>query len=125
MDLDIRYASTNNFTGAPVEGYDAARCLLLRPAAEALASVERTLREQGMRLRIYDCYRPVRSVQRFVAWTRAPEDHATKGRYYPDLARSALLGDYIAPTSGHSRSLLGAPSRRDDKAMVSTLSETP
>ena len=31
----------------------------------------------------------------------------------------------LAPTSGHSRSLLGAPSRRDDKAMVSTLSETP
>src|SRR4249919_2502299 len=68
IDLDIRYAGHHNFTGAPVDGYDAPRCYLLRPAAEALARVEKALRPQGYRLRIFDCYRPVRAVRDFMAW---------------------------------------------------------
>jgi D-alanyl-D-alanine dipeptidase len=103
LDLDMRYAGANNFTGAPVDGYGAPRCWLLRPAAEALAQVERSLRARLMRLRIYDCYRPVLAVQRFVAWAHAPEDGRTKATYYPTFDKPALLGDYIAPTSGHSR----------------------
>lgn len=103
IDLDMRYATANNFTGARVDGYDAPKCLLLAPAADALAQVERTLRERRMRLRLFDCYRPVRAVQRFVQWARAPEDGRTKAAYYPTFDKPALLGDYIAPTSGHSR----------------------
>jgi D-alanyl-D-alanine dipeptidase len=103
IDLDIRYAGHHNFTGRPVVGYEAPRCYLLRPAAEALARVESRLRGQGYRLRIFDCYRPVRAVQDFVAWTKAPEDGRTKEEFYPGLDKRALLGDYIAPTSGHSR----------------------
>ena len=101
--LDMRYAGADNFTGAPVEGYEAPRCLLLRPVADALARVEADLRGQGYRLKIFDCYRPARSVRRFVAWAGAPEDGRTKAAYYPNLPKSALLGDYISPTSGHSR----------------------
>lgn len=41
IDTDIRYAGPDNFTGAPVEGYEAPKCYLLRPAAEALAALER------------------------------------------------------------------------------------
>ena len=37
---DMRYAGSNNFTGAPVTGYEAAECVLVRPAAEALAAVQ-------------------------------------------------------------------------------------
>ncbi|WP_231734431.1 M15 family metallopeptidase [Noviluteimonas gilva] len=103
IDLDIRYAGANNFTGAPVDGYEAPKCFLLRPVAEALARVERTLRDDHMRLRLYDCYRPVRAVQNFVAWAHAPEDGRTKAAYYPSFDKRALLGDYISPTSGHSR----------------------
>ena len=103
IDLDIRYAGANNFTGAPVDGYEAPKCFLLRPVAEALARVERTLRDDHMRLRLYDCYRPVRAVQNFVAWAHAPEDGRTKAAYYPAFEKPALLGDYISPTSGHSR----------------------
>jgi D-alanyl-D-alanine dipeptidase len=103
IDVDMRYAGANNFTGAPVAGYEAPRCYLLRPAAEALARVERTLRAQDMRLRLYDCYRPVRAVHRFVEWAHAPEDGKTKAAYYPGFDKPALLGDYIAERSGHSR----------------------
>ncbi|BCT94284.1 D-alanyl-D-alanine dipeptidase [Lysobacter helvus] len=103
IDLDIRYAGHHNFTGAPVDGYDAPRCYLLRPAAEALARVETALRPQGYRLRIFDCYRPVRAVRDFMAWIDTPDDAATKAAWYPQLDKRSLRGDYIAPTSGHSR----------------------
>ncbi|MFT4249475.1 MAG: M15 family metallopeptidase [Pseudomonas sp.] len=101
--VDMRYAGRDNFTGRVVPGYEAPRCLLLAPAAEALARVQRTLRAQGYALRLYDCYRPVRAVQAFVAWARDLDDQATKPEHYPDVDKRALLGDYIAETSGHSR----------------------
>jgi D-alanyl-D-alanine dipeptidase len=47
---DIKYASHDNFVGAPVDGYLAPKCLLKRPVAEALARVERELRSQHQRL---------------------------------------------------------------------------
>lgn len=101
--LDMRYAGRDNFTGQVVPGYQAPRCLLLKPAAEALARVQRTLHAHGYALRLYDCYRPVRAVQAFVAWARAPDDPSAKAKHYPQVDKQALLGDYIAETSGHSR----------------------
>ena len=61
------------------------------------------LSAQGLRLRIYDCYRPVRAVRDFVAWAGDTGDQSGKSEYYPHLDKSALLGGYISPTSGHSR----------------------
>jgi len=101
--LEMRYAGNNNFVGRPVRGYEAPHCYLLRPVAEALQRVEMRLRDQSMRLSIFDCYRPVRSVHNFVEWAHDLSDQKTKPRYYPRLDKKDLLGDYIAPTSGHSR----------------------
>lgn len=103
IDIEMRYAGNHNFTGGIVEGYDAPRCLLLGPAAEALATVQASLRPQRMRLRVYDCYRPVRAVQAFMRWVDDPGSQATKREFYPDLEKSQLRGDYIAAVSGHSR----------------------
>lgn len=105
LQLDIRYAGRDNFVGAPVRGYEAPRCLLLRPAAEALAAVARDLAGDGYRLHVFDCYRPQRAVRHFVEWARGPDDPASKQRHYPRVDKSALLGAYIAETSGHSRGL--------------------
>lgn len=103
MSLEIRYAGSDNFVGRPVDGYESAGCYLHRGVAAALARVERSLRPQGLRLHIFDCYRPVRGVQDFVRWAGDLSDQKTKPRYYPALDKSVLLGDYISPTSGHSR----------------------
>ena len=103
ISLDIRYAGERNFVGVQVDCYNAARCLLLEPAARALAQVEADLRAQHYRLRIYDCYRPARAVAHFVRWVQDPADQRTKALHYPNLDKSALLGEYIAPVSGHSR----------------------
>lgn len=100
---DIKYAGSDNFVGTPVDGYLAPKCLLLRPAAEALARVERDLRAEHRRLRLFDCYRPARAVAHFVRWASDLADQRTKAAHYPQLDKRALLGDYIAPVSGHSR----------------------
>src|SRR5690606_40112920 len=103
IDLDIRYAGPRNFTGGRVEGYGAAKCYLLRPAAEALRNVEVELRGQGLRLRIFDCYRPARAVRQFVDWAADPGDQSTKAEYYPALDKASLVPGYIADRSGHSK----------------------
>lgn len=100
---DMRYASAYNFTGAPVPGYTAPICLLLSPAARALAQVQADLKPQGMKLKLFDCYRPVRAVKRFMDWVNAPSETRTKLEYHPHLEKAALPGRYIASTSGHSR----------------------
>ena len=100
---DIKYAGHDNFVGRPVDGYAAPKCLMLKPVAEALARVEHDLRREHARLRIWDCYRPARAVGDFVRWAHDLSDQATKTTHYPNLDKSKLLGDYIAPVSGHSR----------------------
>jgi zinc D-Ala-D-Ala dipeptidase len=101
--MDIRYAGHDNFTGRPVPGYEAPKCYLLAPVAQALARVQQALRAKGYRLQVFDCYRPQRSVRAFVAWAGDLNDQVAKARYYPHLDKRVLLGDYIAETSGHSR----------------------
>lgn len=103
ITVDLRYAGRDNFVGETIAGYGAARCLLKSRVAQALVDVERQLRKRSMRLRIFDCYRPARAVRRFVEWAGEPDDQKIKANYYPNLDKSRLLGDYIAPVSGHSR----------------------
>jgi zinc D-Ala-D-Ala dipeptidase len=59
--LDIRYATTNNFTGQKL--YPVARCCLRREAAKSLRDVQHELRGMGLALKIFDGYRPL-SVQK-------------------------------------------------------------
>lgn len=103
MAEDIKYAGSDNFVGRPVAGYQAAKCLLLKPAAEALASVENELRHKRLRLKLFDCYRPARAVADFVRWAHDLSDQRTKAAHYPLIGKDQLLGAYIAPMSGHSR----------------------
>jgi zinc D-Ala-D-Ala dipeptidase len=52
---------------------------------------------------VYDCYRPVRSVQAFITWVKSGPGHA-RGYYHPRIDRHRLLElGYIARRSGHSR----------------------
>jgi zinc D-Ala-D-Ala dipeptidase len=101
---DIRYATPHNFTGRVVDGYTAPECVLTAPAARALHRVQQGLVRRGYSLKVYDCYRPQRAVDRFVAWAGDPRDRAMKAEFYPEVDKSRLFADgYIARRSGHSR----------------------
>ncbi|RCH55643.1 D-alanyl-D-alanine dipeptidase [Mucilaginibacter hurinus] len=56
IKLDIRYATTNNFTGQQV--YREARAFARLPVVKALAKVQAELKNRGMALKIFDAYRP-------------------------------------------------------------------
>lgn len=56
IHLDIRYATSNDFLGAPV--YSQARAFLQRPAAESLLRIQKKLKPLGYGLLIHDAYRP-------------------------------------------------------------------
>jgi D-alanyl-D-alanine dipeptidase len=104
IEVTLRYAGSNNFVGAPVEGYERPTCLLTEPAARALARVQRDLAADGLGLRVFDCYRPERAVAHFARWARDLSDQRTKATYYPRVEKSALFDEgYIASRSGHSR----------------------
>ena len=101
---EMRYATSHNFTGAPVDGYLAPTCILTRPAADALARAQQDFAEQGYTLKVYDCYRPQRAVDEFVAWAADLADQQMKPEFYPRVDKSVLFADgYIAERSGHSR----------------------
>lgn len=102
--LDIRYYGDHNFLGTRVDGYQAPKCIVTAPAAEALAKVQAELQEFSLSLKIYDCYRPQRAVDHFVRWAEDIGDTKTKEEFYPTLDKRNLFRDeYIAEKSGHSR----------------------
>ena len=68
--LDIRYATTNNFTGKQV--YPCAKACLRQPTAIKLAKAQKKLEEQGLGLKVYDAYRPL-SVQK-IFWAIMPDE---------------------------------------------------
>jgi zinc D-Ala-D-Ala dipeptidase len=68
--LDIKYATTENFTGKII--YPEARAFLQRPAAEALVKVNREFRQMGYGLVIFDGYRPWSVTKYF--WDITPKE---------------------------------------------------
>ena len=103
LELDIRYAGTDNFVGGIVDGYFASRCLVHAEVAARLEAAQRKAMSQGLRLKIFDCYRPQRAVDHFVRWAADADDTRTKAAYYPNEEKADLIGPYIAARSGHSR----------------------
>ena len=77
---DMRYAGVHNFVGRPIDGYEAPRCLLTQPAADALAEVARDLAPAACIIKAFDCYRPTRAVANFMHWARDLNDHRRQGR---------------------------------------------
>ncbi len=102
--VEMRYTTAQNFVGRPIPGYKAPRCLLTRQAAKALQCAGDDLRPRGYVLKVYDCYRPQRAVNAFVAWGRNLRDEKMKSQFYPEVEKRNLFRDsYIASRSGHSR----------------------
>lgn len=78
--LDIRYATTNNFTHAIL--YRRAKCFLRAEVAQRLSQAQRELERTGRGLKVFDCYRPL-SVQKKM-WALVPDE-----RYVADPAKGS------------------------------------
>ncbi len=86
VDLDIRYASSDNFTGKPV--YARSACYLNEEAAEKLRTAIILAAGIGYRFRVFDGFRPTEAVQ--ALWDHTPNP------------------DYLAPPTSGSPHARGA-----------------
>lgn len=101
---DAKYATRDNFTGKPVDGYLADRIVGTRALCTALGRARKKAASLGFGLLVWDGYRPQRAVDHFLRWSQQPEDGRTKQRHYPNIDRSELFDKgYVAAKSGHSR----------------------
>ncbi|HEU5354721.1 MAG TPA: D-Ala-D-Ala dipeptidase VanX [Actinocrinis sp.] len=101
---DAKYATWDNFTGKPVDGYVANRIVGTRALGSALERAQEKAASLGFGLLLWDGYRPQRAVDCFLHWSRQPEDGRTKRRHYPNLDRPEMFEKgYVAAKSGHSR----------------------
>jgi zinc D-Ala-D-Ala dipeptidase len=100
---DMRYAGSDNFTGRPLAGYEAAECILRQDVAAALKRVQAELAAGGLSLKVYDCYRPTRAVHAMAAWAHDGRSGEATRRFFPKLQKSSLFGlGYISSRSQHS-----------------------
>lgn len=84
------YATERNFTGEVLPGYEERRVMLRREAAVSLTRALDDLKSEGLGLRVFDGYRPVRATLAMVDWAEAS-------------GRVDLLDDgYIARRSKHN-----------------------
>lgn len=101
---DLKYFSAHNFVGKVIDGYEADKLILTRPAAEALLKVQNDLRQFGLAVKVFDAYRPQPSVDHFVKWAQDINDIKTKKIFYPNVPKNKLFElDYIAEQSSHTR----------------------
>jgi D-alanyl-D-alanine dipeptidase len=101
---DAKYATWENFTGKPVNGYVANRIVGTRPLCAALERARDEAASRGLGLLLWDGYRPQRAVDSFLRWAQQPEDGRTKLRHYPNIDRADMFEKgYVAARSGHSR----------------------
>lgn len=101
---DAKYATWDNFTGKPVDGYMANRIVGTRALCAALQAAQERAASLGFGLLLWDGYRPQRAVDCFLRWSAQPEDGRRKPRHYPNIDRAAMFEKgYVAAKSGHSR----------------------
>ncbi len=91
--VEARYATPDNFTGAPLPGYEAPKALLRREVAAALGWMQARLRPKGLGLKVFDGYRPVRATLAMVDWAERT------GR------RELVDSGYIARRSRHNQGM--------------------
>ncbi len=103
IQTELRYFTSNNFIGQPINGYKRDVCILSIQATRALKKVQKELNSFNLSLKIYDAYRPQRAVNHFIAWARDLNDTIKKQEYYPQVDKKDLFKDqYIASKSRHS-----------------------
>lgn len=95
--IDIAYAKAGNFTGAPV--YAAAKCYLHVDAAAALEKAVTLARGLGLKLKIFDAFRPTEAQWKLWDHTPAPDFLADPRRGSPH-SRGVAVDLTLCTSSG-------------------------
>ncbi len=102
--LDIRYCTSYNFVGTVIDGYIDPIALSSIEMCQALQCVNKAIKDQGLRLKVYDAYRPQKAVNHFMRWAQDFNDTKMKTIFYPNIEKEAIFKEqYLIEKSGHSR----------------------
>jgi D-alanyl-D-alanine dipeptidase len=120
--LQIVNATSHNFTGKRLPGYCKPWALLRRNAAKALAKAHYDLRRNGLGIKVYDAYRPVRATRALVHWA---ESHGRADLVGTKIARrsnhnlgSAVDVTLVQADSGRDKNMGGGLDRLDDSSIT-------
>ncbi|MCF6279838.1 MAG: M15 family metallopeptidase [Flavobacteriaceae bacterium] len=103
IKVELRYFSSDNFVGKPIDGYNDNVLILSSDATLALKKVQQELLKDSLSLKIFDAYRPQRAVNHFRKWAQNVTDTLTKEYFYPKVKKKNLFKDgYISTHSRHS-----------------------
>lgn len=94
IQQEVRYASSNNFVGRPIQGYEKACIILTMEAATALVAAQAALKADSNNkylLRVYDGYRPKQAVLDFWQWGQDLSDIKMKSIFYPQIQNKTQL----------------------------------
>lgn len=105
IQQQLRYASTQNFVGTEIDGYQGKEAITTLAMARMLKIAQERFLALGYSIVIYDSYRPQKSVDHFRKWANDSSDLKMKSIYYPEVADKATLFDtgFIARKSSHTR----------------------
>ncbi len=136
VELDIRYASSNNFTGTAI--YSRPACYLNEEAAEKLKAAIILARGIGYRFRIFDGYRPTEAVKSLWDHTPNPDylSHPSSGSPHArgaaiDLTlldgegRPLAMGtefDAMTPLSHHGVAEISATAQKNRAILLGIMS---
>ena len=92
IKVKINYATTDNFTGKIIPGYNSQTAFLTTDATLALKEIQEQLKEESLSLYIYDAYRPHKSVLYFCnEWVSSQENLELKNLFYPNKTKNQVL----------------------------------
>lgn len=102
--FDLRYGTSENFIGKPVDGYYSETALGTIELSIGLKKAQSILKSYGLGIKIFDSYRPQTAVNHFIRWSKVTSDTINKIKYYPELNKNSLFDlGFISSKSGHSR----------------------
>jgi len=87
----------------PLPGYLGQRCIIEKDMAVALAAIQKQLKPLDLSLKVYDAYRPQKTVDFFMEWMKTPDTPMAKKYHYPQEPK-ALFHElsYLSRTSSHT-----------------------
>ncbi|MEK6868493.1 MAG: M15 family metallopeptidase, partial [Nanoarchaeota archaeon] len=78
--VDPVYATSRNFMGRTMPGYEAEKAWTHPEIVDDLIAVNQTLQQHGLQLLVKDAYRPIQASEAMMQWGREQEQ-AGKGKY--------------------------------------------
>src|SRR5262245_7099347 len=102
IDVDLAYATSNNFTGKPV--YRRAAAFLHPVAAEHLQRAIRLAAAHGLRIKVFDAFRPTEA--QWVMWNHTPDpEFLADPRRGSPHARGAAVALTLIVRAGAERAM--------------------